>query len=44
MVGPLRGGGVKGKGTFIFFNFDAIYNKNVHLSKYGHITLKFVGK
>ena len=56
MAGPLRGGGGEGpaineKRTFLdlhFFNFVAIKNKNYftkdNLSKYGHITLKFIGR
>ena len=56
MAGPLRGGGGKGwankeKRTFFetfFFILLPFKNKNYftlyNLSKYGHITLKFVGR
>ena len=56
MAGPLRGGGGKGwatkeKRTFLklfFFILLPFKNKNYftldNLSKYGHITLKFVGR
>ena len=54
VAGPLRGGVKAGplrkKELFLrlFFYFVAIYNKNYftldNLSKYGHITLKFVGR
>ena len=56
MAGPLRGGGGKGraikekKNFFLFYFFILLPFKNKNyftldnLSKYGHITLKFVGR
>ena len=47
MAGPLRGGGVKGrtlKKKDLFWNFDKILLPFDNLSKYGQLTLKFVGR